>query len=118
MPWRRSLDDRQTDIRTADHVSPAMSWSKTGHLAQNPRHSAFGSGIWALGFGLTCDEIMNALTFKDLMCRNNDELVTRQKFLERKIMSIRPLACRILEDIHDGLPWQTFGLGHCADNLL
>lgn len=31
-------------------------------------------------------KIMNALTFKHLMCRNNDELVTRQKYLKRKIM--------------------------------
>jgi len=101
MPWRRNPDDRQIDRQTDRQTNRrthrqltiwAWRWvgQKAQYLAQDPR--------------LTCDEIMNALTFKDLMCRNNDELVTRQKFLKRKIMSIRLLACRILEDIHDGRP--------------
>jgi len=58
---------------------------------------------------------MNALTFKHLMCRNNDELVTRQKLLKRKIMR-RLLALSLGLQLHcyDIAMAQT----HSAGNLL
>lgn len=56
-------------------------------------------------------KIMNALTFEHLMCRNNDELVTRQKLLKRKIMRrFPPIALPLLAH-PPGLGLPSYGLG-------
>lgn len=71
-PWRRHARWRQIAAQTSNTHSAAM-WAGD-ELAKNPVGS----------------KIMNALTFEHLMCRNNDELVTRQKLLKRKIMRRSP----------------------------
>lgn len=67
-----------TDCRS---VNITQAWELTGSLGDattDEQHELAKNPVGS--------KIMNALTFEHLMCRNNDELVTRQKLLKRKIM--------------------------------